>query len=93
MIWLILLVTTPTMLSRFFKDRVSYGIKKKKKKKKKKSTDCQNYLNAKSARPLSLEKSIPYSQEYSLIFLTLRIKRVWSALNTKSVLMTWFNDS
>ena len=88
MICLILLVSTPTMLSRFFKDRVSYGIKKKKKK----PTDCQNYLDVKSAHSLSLEKSIPYSQEYSLIFLTLRIKRVWSALNTKSILMTWFND-
>ena len=37
----------------------------------KKPTDCQNYLHAKSAHPLSLKKSIPYSQ-------ALRIKRICS---------------
>ena len=37
----------------------------------KKPTDCQNYLHAKSARPFSLKKSIPYSQ-------ALRIKCICS---------------
>ena len=36
-----------------------------------KPTDCQNDLHSKSAHPLSLKKSIPYSQ-------ALRIKRVCS---------------
>ena len=40
----------------------------------KKPTDCQNYLQAKSAHPLSLKKSIPYSQ-------VLRIKRVCSTFD------------
>ena len=40
----------------------------------KKPTDRQNYLHAKSAYPLSLEKRIPYSQ-------ALRIKRVCSTFD------------
>ena len=40
----------------------------------KKPTDVQNYLHAKSAHPLPLEKTIPYSE-------ALRIKRVGSAFD------------
>ena len=40
----------------------------------KKPTDHQNYLHAKSAHPLSLKKSIPYSQ-------ALRIKRLCSTFD------------
>ena len=40
----------------------------------KKPTDRQNYLHAKSANPLSLKKSIPYSQ-------ALRTKRVCSTFD------------
>ena len=32
----------------------------------KKQTDCQNYLYAKSAHPLSLKKGIPYSEAFRI---------------------------